>query len=213
LPQLDELANKGVGIGAIHYSVEVPKGRSGGYFLDWMGGYFEADWSVNPHWVAEFKELPKHPVARGVKPFTINDEWYFHMRFREPMERVTPILTAVPPESTISRPDGPHSNNPIVRKEVKEGIPQHVFWVVERPDGGRGFGCTGAHFHWNWGHDQFRKLMLNAICWIAKVDVPAEGVKNKPLTIEDLLENQDDKQPANFNREKIEADLKKWNAE
>jgi hypothetical protein len=213
LEQLNELANQGIGIGAIHYAVEVPKERSGNYFLDWMGGYFEANWSVNPHWTAEFKELPQHPVTRGVKPFAINDEWYFHMRFREPMERVTPILSAVPPESTMSRPDGPHSGNPTVRKEVKDGLPQHVFWVVERPDGGRGFGFTGAHFHWNWGHDQFRKLVLNTICWIAKVDVPADGVKNKPLTLDNLLENQDDKPSAKFNRERIEADLKKWNAE
>ena len=51
--------------------------------LDWMGGFFEANWSVNPHWNANFQKLPKHPITRGVKPFTTNDEWYFHMRFRE----------------------------------------------------------------------------------------------------------------------------------
>ncbi|MCC7084204.1 MAG: ThuA domain-containing protein [Pirellulales bacterium] len=210
LSQLDELANKGVGIGAIHYAVEVPTGRSGSYFLDWMGGYFEADWSVNPHWTAKFQALPKHPVTRGVKPFTINDEWYFHMRFRENMDRVTPILTAIPPASTMARGDGPHEGNPTVRQEVAAGVPQHMMWVVERPDGGRGFGCTGAHYHWNWGNDRFRMLMLNAICWIAKVDVPASGVASKSLTVDDLLENLDDKPPGNFSREKIEAMLKDW---
>ena len=56
-------------------------------------------------------------------PFEIDDEWYYHMRFREGMEGVTPILTAIPPESTLSRPDGPHSGNPHVRKEA--GQPQH----------------------------------------------------------------------------------------
>src|SRR5215475_1044393 len=74
--ELDMLAKKGVGIGAIHYAVEVPKGQAGNYFLDWMGGFFETDWSVNPTWVADFKELPQHPVTRGVKPFAIRDEWY-----------------------------------------------------------------------------------------------------------------------------------------
>ncbi len=212
LPELDALTNQGVGIGAIHYAVEVPKERSGSYFLDWMGGYFETDWSVNPHWTADFKDLPKHPVTQGVKPFAINDEWYFHMRFRENLDRVTPILSAVPPPSSVSRPDGPHSGNATVRKEVSEGIPQHVFWVIDRPDGGRGFGVTGAHFHWNWGNDQFRKLVLNAICWIAKVDVPKEGVRSGSLTVDDLLTNLDDKPNAKFSREKIEAMLKEWQA-
>ena len=37
----------------------------------------------------------EHPTARGVKPFVIKDEWYYHMRFVEGMKGVTPILSAV----------------------------------------------------------------------------------------------------------------------
>ena len=37
-----------------------------------------------------------HPITRGVKPFAADDEWYYHMRFREGMSGVTPILTAMP---------------------------------------------------------------------------------------------------------------------
>ena len=51
------LAKQGVGIVCLHYGVEVPKGEAGDKFLDWIGGYFETDWSVNPHWTANFKEL------------------------------------------------------------------------------------------------------------------------------------------------------------
>ena len=40
-------------------------------------------------------------------------------------------------------------------------------WARERPDGGRGFGISGGHVHWNWGNDNFRKLVLNAIVWAA----------------------------------------------
>ena len=54
LKEVDEQANRGMGIVCIHYAVEVPKGESGKAFLDWIGGYFETDWSVNPHWVAQF---------------------------------------------------------------------------------------------------------------------------------------------------------------
>jgi hypothetical protein len=211
LDQLDQLANKGVGIGAIHYGVEVPKGHSGNYFLDWLGGYFETDWSVNPTWVADFKQLPTHAVTRGVKPFSIRDEWYFHMRFTDNMSRVTPVLTAVPPASTMSRPDGPHEGNPAVRKEVADGTPQHMSWVIERPDGGRGFGFTGGHYHWNWGNDQARKLMLNMIAWIAKVDVPADGVPSKTPTVEELMANQDKAVPKNFDKAMIQKDLDAWN--
>src|SRR6266853_2566524 len=179
LQQLAALMKQGVGLACIHYATEptIEKGQK--EFLDWIGGAFEIHWSVNPTWVAEFKELPKHPIARGVKPFTIKDEWYFHMRFREGMKGVTPILTAVPLESTMSRRDGPHEGNPAVREAVKRGEPQHVAWACARAGGGRGFGFTGAHFHKNWGDNDFRKLVLNAILWTAKVQVPAEGVSSE----------------------------------
>ncbi len=160
-------------------------------FLEWIGGYFEMHWSVNPHWTARFRLCsPEHAVARGVKPFEINDEWYYHMRFRENMEHVTPILTAIPPASTLDRPDGPHSGNPAVRAEI--GKPQHVAWVVEREDGGRGFGFTGGHVHRNWSDDNFRKLVLNALLWVAKADVPATGVAST-VTAEDVAQNLDPK--------------------
>lgn len=193
LQVLGDLMKKGVGFGCIHYAVEVPKDRGGKEFLSWIGGYFETDWSVNPFWEAEFTKFPDHPVTRGVKPFKMMDEWYYHMRFVDGMKGVTPILSALPPESTLKRPDGPHSNNPYVRQAVltnKE--PQHVMWVYERPDGGRGFGFTGGHSHKNWKNESFRKVVLNAILWIAKVEVPPNGVDCQ-LTEEDFTVNLDPK--------------------
>lgn len=193
LQVLEGLMNKGVGLGCIHYAVEVPKDRGGKQWLDWIGGYFETHWSVNPFWEAEFKSLPEHPVTRGVKPFKQHDEWYYHMRFQPDMKGVTPILSALPPKETLNRPDGPHSNNPWVRQAVltnKE--PQHLMWVYERPDGGRGFGFTGGHSHRFWGNENFRKVVLNAILWIAKVEVPPNGL-DCVVTPEDLSQNLDDK--------------------
>jgi len=164
-------------------------------FLQWLGGYFEQFWSVNPHWDANFKELPKHPISNGVNPFSTNDEWYYHMRFRPGMQRVTPILTDLPPESTTTRGEGSHGGNPDQKREVLEGKkPQHVAWAVDREDGGRGFGFTGGHFHKGWGNDEQRKLVLNAILWTAKAEVPAAGVSSK-VSAEDLLANLDPKAP------------------
>lgn len=185
---------KGVGLGAIHYAVEPTTQKGNAEFRDWIGGCFETHWSVNPHWDGDFKELPKHPVTSGVKPFKTNDEWYFHMRFRDGMKDVTPILSAVAPASTMTRGDGPHSGNPAVREAVKSGAPQHVMWVATRAGGGRGFGFTGGHNHLGWGNNDQRKLVLNAILWIAKHNVPANGVESS-VTQDDLMANLDPKTP------------------
>lgn len=198
LEDFDQLVQeRGVGLVCIHYAVETTIGKCGEHFLKWIGGYFEPHWSVNPHWTARFTKLPEHPITRGVQPFEINDEWYYHMRFVEGMQGVTPILTDLPPRETLTRPDGPHSGNPHVRAAVLERMePQHVAWAYERPQGkGRGFGFTGGHFHKNWADDNFRKIVLNAIVWAAGLDVPPEGVPSRTPTQEELEQNQDFPKP------------------
>jgi type 1 glutamine amidotransferase len=193
LAQIDALAKRGVGVACLHYAVEVPKEKGGPQFLDWLGGYFEPHWSVNPHWKLAAPQLATdHPITRGVRPFETQDEWYYHMRFREPPAGVTMILTAVPPDATRERPDGPHSNNPTVR--AGKGSREALAWAYERPGGGRGFGCTGGHYHRNWADDGFRRLMLNALAWTAGLDVPPGGVQSG-VTADDMAMNLDDKTP------------------
>ncbi len=236
LDELQALTKKGVGIVCIHYGVETTIGKPGQAFIDWTGGYFEPNYSVNPHWDANYTKFPVHPTTRGVKPFKTNDEWYYHMRFREGMEGVTPILTDLPPATTLvvldkdgkvvmeekdgkqvpklSRPENAHNNNPHARKAILEDkAPQHMAWATQRPDGGRGFGCSGGHVHWNWGNDQFRKLMLNAIVWTSGTDVPAGGVNVGKVAVDDLLTNHDEAIPADFNKARIQAMLDEWNNE
>lgn len=190
LKLIGRLMRKGVGLGLLHYAVEVPRDNGGLEFLSWAGGFFETFWSVNPSWEADFRRLPTHPITRGVKPFKIFDEWYYHMRFLERNPFLVFILTAVPPDSTRGQPglNDAHSGNPEVLKRI--GLPEHVMWALERPDGGRGFGFTGGHFHRNWANDDFRKIVLNALLWVAKADVPANGVEST-LTEQDLQENLD----------------------
>lgn len=192
LKTIGALMDQGVGLACVHYAVEPTTEKGETEFLAWIGGAFEINWSVNPHWDAEFKQLPRHPITQGVKPFTIRDEWYFNMRFRDGMNGVTPILSAVPTADTTTRKDGAHEGNPVMRKMVARGEPQHVAWASERAGGGRGFGFTGAHFHRNWGDDNFRKLTLNALLWVAKVEVPTDGVQSQ-VTPEQLKQNLDDK--------------------
>ena len=66
-------------------------------------------------------------------------------------------------------------------------------WAVERPDGGRGFGFTGGHFHINWGDDYFRKLILNALVWAATTGTFHPMVCPPPSNAQELKNNLDPK--------------------
>ena len=149
-----------------------------------------------------------HPITRGVRPFAANDEWYFHMRFVPDLAGVTPILTAVAPPETMLRPDGPHSGNATVRAEVAQGIPQHVAWAYERPGGGRSFGFTGGHYHWNWGRSDIVRLVSNAIVWTAGVDIPDAGMDVAAASIEKLQAGQDEEPPRDFDSAVIRKEFK-----
>jgi hypothetical protein len=194
-PAVKEATDRGAGFMAVHYGVEVNKGEQGQQYLKWLGGYFEPFWSVNPHWTPDFKEIAKHETTRGVKPFTINDEWYYHMRFVEGMKDVTPVLSALPPINTIGWKEGQKPNS-----DVAAGKAQVMAWAYERPDKGRGFGFTGLHKHENLGNDSMRTMLLNAVAWVAKLRVPEGGVPSKTLTRDDLEKLIDDGKLAVKNR-------------
>lgn len=189
LSLIDGLAKKGVGLGFMHYGVEVPKGPAGEKFHEWIGGHYEKDYSCNPMWSPDYKTFPDHPVARGLKPFSTMDEWYMCIRFRPEMKDVQPILVAAPSEKVRGGPyvwpKGPYEH--IVKAAGREEV---MMWCVERPDGGRGFGFTGGHRHKNWGDDNHRKAVLNALVWLCMLDVPAEGVSSA-VTDEELTQNLD----------------------
>ena len=207
--RLEPLMHKGVGLACIHYTVDPSDPKAVQRLIDWIGGSYERYWSVNPHWEADFKSFPDHPAARGLKPFKLSDEWYYHMRFVEDMKGVTPILAAIPPESTRQRPDGPHSGNPHVR--ARSGMKEIVAWVYQRPGGGRGFGFTGMHTHWNWAQDSFRKSVLNALVWISGAEVPPGGVQSETPTLEQLERDLGQTRPANFNAEAVRKQIEAMN--
>jgi type 1 glutamine amidotransferase len=166
LATLDRLMKQGVGLAAIHYTVFVPSKVAGDRFLDNIGGYF--DYENGPaanHWYSKIQTVtapcspasPGHPIARGLGPFDLKEEFYYNIRFRDDDPRLSPILTArIPGEPRA----------------------QVVAWAVQRADGGRGFGYTGGHFHANWGDDHVRKMVLNAILWTARAEVPEGGVSS-----------------------------------
>ena len=162
----------GKGHAVIHFAVEPGEEKLTEALQTAIGGHFEVDWSVNPIWEMKSPILAEHPVTRGVEPFEVRDEFYFHMRFRED---ATPVLQAHPPADTLGD-DGPRSGNPAVRAALAAEEPQTLAWVVENPGGSRGFGFTGGHYHALWANDDYRRLVVNAIAWTAGIDVPENGV-------------------------------------
>lgn len=194
--KIQKLVDRGGSVMMMHYAVQCAdldkdQGQSGDVFRDWIGGTYETNFSCNPIWAADYEKYPDHPICRGLKPFKIKDEWYFSIRFRKEMTGVKSLLVATPSDETR---DGPyvHPKGPYSHIQAKKGEEETMMWCVERPDGGRGVGFTGGHFHANWANDEFRKIALNAMLWICKMDVPANGVQSS-VTEDDMKANLDDK--------------------
>lgn len=188
LQLVEQWVASGKSIGFMHYGVEVIPKQAGEEFKRWIGGHYENMFSCNPIWEPNFLKFPEHPISRGVEPFQIKDEWYFNMRFISDLPgnqqktigdmKFQPILVATPDDAVRNGPyvypKGPYSHI-----QQNKGRAEAMMWVVERPDGGRGLGFTGGHFHDNWGNDDYRKVVLNACLWLAGVDVPADGVASQ----------------------------------
>ena len=181
MEEVQKLIDAGAGFVNIHYAVEYPK-QQGERVLSWLGGYYETGYSTNPHWKAEIRGLPDHPITRGVEPFAIQDEWYYNIRFEPEMKGVRPILKATPPDNTRGTPEA----------KKHPGREEILAWAFDRGNGGRSFGFTGAHFHRNWGDPSFRRLVVNSILWSAKIDIPKDGAK-VDLDPEELKKNLDRK--------------------
>jgi hypothetical protein len=54
-------------------------------------------------------------------------------------------------------------------------------------------GFTGGHFHRNWADENFRKIVLNALLWVARAEVPPDGVASA-VTGEEMRQNLDPKE-------------------
>ena len=200
LETLGRLINAGVGFALMHWAVEVPADRGAPQVDRWIGGHYEDLVSCNPMWDARFERLPEHAITRGVSPFTTHDEWYFNLRSgddalaNQPTVRagatVSPILVATPSDTVREGPYvWPHGPYPGV--VAASGRPETLLWAIERPDGGRGFGLAGGHYHANWGNDAFRMTVLNALVWLAGVEVPDGGVVSH-VTADDLARDLDE---------------------
>jgi type 1 glutamine amidotransferase len=156
---------RGCGFVTLHFSTFAPD-KYAHHVLNWTGGYFDWETDGKREWYSAITTLetnvaiisPAHPICRGVRPFTMKEEFYYNIRFTPGDKRLTHLLSV--PGLNGREPDG-----------------RVVAWAREREDGGRGFGTTCGHFYDNWKNDDFRKFILNAIAWTAQVEIPRDGVQ------------------------------------
>jgi type 1 glutamine amidotransferase len=163
---LSRQMKRGCGLVALHYSLFLPATQGGNRFIDWVGAYFDYESGTTSNkWFSkiETREFsfepvkPDHPILQGVKPFSLKDEFYFNLKFAPNDDRLTPILAFAPDTKALS---------------------SVVAWAVERDEGGRGFGFSGGHARAHWKNESLRRLVLNAILWTARLDVPPGGVQS-----------------------------------
>ncbi len=171
---VDKLMKKGCGLITFHFSTFAPE-KYADRALDWTGGYFKWETDGRRDWYSAIKTQESdvqiatadHPVARGLKPFKMREEFYYNIKFNPTDDPVKPIWLV--PDLKGREPDG-----------------NVVAWVRERAGGGRGFSTTCGHFYDNWEKPPFRKLILNAVAWTAHVEVPPAGVEAPYFTHDEI---------------------------
>ena len=133
---------------------------------------------------------------------TTHDEWYFNLRAGDDALANEPTVRAGTTRDARSWSrrlndsvrEGPYvwPHGPYPAVVAASGRPESLLWAVERPDGGRGFGLSGGHYHANWGNDAFRTTVLNALVWLTGADVPDGGVTSQ-VSADDLARDLDEK--------------------
>ncbi len=102
LKLIDEWTKRGVGIGCMHYGVEVNADQAGVSFVPLIGRLLREQ-LVQSDLGTEFRSSPDHLITQSLPQPTIKDEWYFNMRFVEnipvtplssPKRDLVPILVA-----------------------------------------------------------------------------------------------------------------------
>ncbi len=170
---VEKLMTKGAGLIALHQASTVPNESSLVPMADWLGAvrFGMADRGTEIAQI-QIAGAGKNPIANGLKPFELLDEYYPTLTFSK-TDKVTPILSAKVHIQT--------QNNKAVFEEPPA---EHVIaWAAERPNGGRSFAFTSGHYLLTWDQPQVRDMLLNAILWTAKRDVPPGGATTDAPTM------------------------------
>ncbi|MFO1022969.1 MAG: ThuA domain-containing protein [Planctomycetales bacterium] len=151
--KFSELMDNGVGIVTLHWASSVNQQnleRLGPEWMSVMGGTWVSNVGLHTGNSPLKQLVPAHPICRGWKEYDLHDEYYLDPTIKT----ATPLLQVQAGEKSVI-----------------------VGWAYERSNGGRSYATTLGHFYENFQREPFRKMVVNAILWSAKVDVPPEGAK------------------------------------
>ncbi len=163
LAAFNRLAARGGGFVCLHWGMGTRKAEYINDFVQLFGGCHggpDRKYKVVDVEVAVAND--DHPIMRGVAAFDVHEEFYYTLKFAKPKGSITPLVQ-VPIDDAI------HT----------------VAWAWERPAGGRSFGFSGCHFHDNWKHVQYRRLVAQAILWTLNRPIPMKGLPVK-ISKEDI---------------------------
>lgn len=169
----------GVGLVVLHQASTVPATDRTLDLQRWLGGarYGMFDRATEMAEIAP--ATPAHPVSRGLAPFTYLDEFYPTIRWQDGAA-VQPILEA---RLHVEWREG----KDLV---IGEPVTSTVAWVYERAGGGRAFGYTGGHYLAALDQPSIRKMLLNAIAWTARIEVPANGISSHDAVVTRAADRQ-----------------------
>src|SRR5262245_1544166 len=96
----DRLMKRGCGLVTFHFSTFGPE-KYAKEMLRWNGGYFQWEQKGKRDWYSAIKTLkgevklaaPGHPISRGLKAFTLREEFYYNLRFQAGDRRTKPIAS------------------------------------------------------------------------------------------------------------------------
>ncbi len=155
---IEKLVASGVGIVNIHQAVDYP-GKFTKQATSWIGGTYVKGKSGRGHWPSAHTFFYPHPIARGVKPWKVNDGWLNKIQFVQNMKGITPLLRS----SKV-----PKNSDDIGDEDV-------VAWTYERPGGGRSFCYTGLDMHQFFKLAGVRQMVVNGVLWSAGASIPEQG--------------------------------------
>jgi hypothetical protein len=155
LDAFSRLAARGGGLAGLHWGIGTKEAPPIDNYLKLLGGchggpdrrYAVIEETLRP-------VEPRHPITTGLEPLRVRDEFYFRLKFAQGENQVRPLVTV-----------------PI------EGRDETVAWAWQRGDGGRSFGFSGLHFHDNWRHVFYRRLVVQGVLWSLQLPIPPEGAE------------------------------------
>ena len=153
LAAFQAMARRGGGFAVLHWGMGTKDAGDIPAFVDLFGGCHGGP--DRRYKVLETRLEPSgsHPILNGVDPVLVHEEFYYQLKFPKSADKHTPLMKA----------------------EIgSESYP--VAWCWERPAGGRSFGFSGLHFHANWKHESYRRLVAQAVLWTIDREIPVKGL-------------------------------------